>query len=302
MYFLRLMLVVSCAWAETLPVPLGLDAYVPAPASNPLTREKVLVGRALFFFQGLSADRSLSCAGCHLPERGFTDGKARALGVGGQVGPRRTPPLLNRAWGKSFFWDGRAPTLEDQVLQPIVNPAEMALKPEQIAVRVREDAELSARMKAVFGREACNEDVARALASYVRTIFSGDSAYDRFVAGDRSALTDEEQLGLRLFRGKAGCVSCHLGPNLTDEGLHNTGLGEGALKTPGLREVGRTSPYMHDGSLGSLEEVVEFYNGGGKANPGIDPEMRELGLTVGEKRALVRFLRTLSGVVREGWP
>jgi cytochrome c peroxidase len=290
--------------AETLPVPLGLDAYVPAPESNPLTREKVDLGRALFFFRGLSADGTLSCGDCHVPARSFTDGRARAVGVRGQVGPRRTPPILNRAWGKAFFWDGRTATLEDQVLQPVLNPLEMGLRLEDIAPRVRADAAVNSRFKAVFQRDAENEDVAMALACYVRSILSGDSPYDRYVAGDRAALTSEQQLGLKLFRGKANCAACHVGPNLTDERLHNTGAGwkDGAFKTPTLREVAGVAPYMHDGSLATLEDVIDFYNKGGRDNPGLDPEMRELELTVEEKRALIAFLKSLSGKVTEGWP
>ena len=312
----------ALAFAETLPVPLGLDAYVPAPASNPITREKVEVGRALFQFRGLSRDGTLSCGGCHLPEHAFSDGKPGAVGVRGQVSERRTPPLINRAWGKSFFWDGRAATLEAQVLQPIVNPKEMDLTLAEIGQRVRAEATLRQRMKQVFGRDAENEDIALALASYVRTILSGDSPYDRFVAGDRTALSPQQQLGLRLFRGKANCVACHVGPHFTDERFHNTGTGwrdgafvdagragvshetsdRGAFKTPGLREVARAAPYMHDGSLKTLEEVVDFYDEGGRENPERDGEMRELKLTTEEKRALVEFLKSLSGKVSEGWP
>lgn len=316
---------VSCAalaLCETLPVPLGLDAYVPAPSSNPITRAKVELGRALFLFQGLSRDGSLSCGGCHLPERAFSDGKPGAVGVRGQVSARRTPPLINRAWGKSFFWDGRAATLEDQVLQPILNPKEMDLTLPEIRERVRGEESLRRRMVEVFGREAENEDIARALATYVRTILSGGSPYDRFVAGDREALTSLQQQGLKLFRGKANCVACHVGPQFTDERFHNTGTGwregafvdagraavtsdpadRGAFKTPGLREVARAAPYMHDGSLKTLEEVVDFYNDGGRENPERDVEMRELKLTAEEKRALVAFLQSLSGKVSEGWP
>ncbi|MEP7365381.1 MAG: cytochrome c peroxidase [Acidobacteriota bacterium] len=313
---------VAALHGETLRVPLGLDAYVPAPESSALTRETVELGRALFFFKGLSRDGTLSCGGCHVPEKAFTDGKPGAVGVRGQVSSRRTPPILNRAWGKSFFWDGRAATLEDQVLQPILNPREMDLRLVEIAPRVRADAALASRMKAVFGREAANEDVARVLASYVRSILAGDSPYDRYVAGDRSALSEEQQSGLKLFRGKANCVACHVGTNLTDERFHNTGTGwkdgawtdpgrvvvsndeaeRGAFKTPSLREAARVAPYMHDGSLRTLEDVVDFYDKGGRANPSIDSEIRELKLAPDEKRALVEFLKSLSGKVSEGWP
>lgn len=318
-------LALGCAlWVQAQPlrVPLGLDTYLPAPDRNPLTRDKVELGRALFFYRGLSRDRTLSCGGCHQPERAFTDGKPGAVGVRGQVSSRRTPSIFNRAWGKSFFWDGRASSLEDQVLQPILNPKEMDLLPDEIAPRAREDVRLRARMRSVFGRDVETEDIALALASYVRSILSGDSPYDRFVAGDRSALGEQEQLGLKLFRGKANCVTCHVGTNFSDERFHNTGTGwengkwkdegrvlvtgrpedRGAFKTPGLREVAGAAPYMHDGSLRTLEEVIDFYDEGGRANPHLDGDIRKLELTPQEKRALLAFLKSLSGKVSEGWP
>jgi len=177
-------------------------------------------------------------------------------------------------------------------------------------------------MRAVFGRPAERDDVARALASYVRSILAGDSPYDQYVAGRREVLSEQQLTGLRLFRGKANCVACHVGTNLTDERFHNTGTGwkdgkwsdagravvsrneldRGAFKTPGLREIERAAPYMHDGSLRTLEEVVDFYDKGGRDNPQIDAEMRPLHLTDVEKRALVEFLKSLSGKVSEGWP
>jgi cytochrome c peroxidase len=298
MFGRRLLLVsAAVAHAGTLPVPLGLDRYVPAPESNPLTRAKVEFGRALFFSKDLSADRTVACATCHDPQRAFTDNRALAVGIKGQTSARRTPPILNRAWGKSFFWDGRAATLEQQVLQPIINPKEMGLAHSEIAARAG----------------AGVDEVVRALASYVRTILAGDSPYDQYVAGRHDALSADALAGLRLFRGKANCVACHLGPNLTDERLHNTGIGwkegrwadagqgAGAFKTPTLREVARAAPYMHDGSLKTLEEVIDFYDQGGRANPQLDPEIQALKLSAEEKRTLAEFLRSLSGRIQEGW-
>jgi cytochrome c peroxidase len=186
--------------------------------------------------------------------------------------------------------------LEEQVLQPIQNPKEMDLTIAEAAARVNLDA----------------ETISRALASYVRSILSGDSPYDRFVNGDRTALTAQERAGLQIFRGKGNCIACHVGPNFSDEKLHNTGVawrdgqladigaGQGNFKTPTLREVARTAPYMHDGGIRTLEDVVEFYDRGGNANPGIDPELRPLHLTAEEKPALIAFLRSLSGKIREG--
>jgi cytochrome c peroxidase len=283
-----------------LPIPVGLDAYLPVPEGNPLTKEKVELGRKLFFDARLSRDQSISCATCHDPKLAFTDSRKVARGIGGHLGERRVPRLINRGYGTSFFWDGRAATLEQQVVQPVLNPKEMDMKVEDAAARVGIDV----------------PTLQKALASYVRTILSGNSPYDRYLQGDREALSEQQRIGLHLFRGKAGCTSCHLGPNLTDERFHNTGIGwpndagrftvtgktedRGAFKTPSLREAARTPPYMHDGSLSTLEEVVDFYDKGGNRNPQLDPEIREIRLTAEEKSALLAFLQALNGTVRDG--
>ncbi len=298
--WLLLLLLSTRALADQLPIPAGLDAYLPIPEHNPITRAKVDLGKKLFFDTRLSRDNSMSCATCHNPKLAFTDSRPVSTGVAGRAGTRRVPRIVNRGYGKSFFWDGRAATLEEQVLQPIQNPKELDLTREEAASRT--------------GLQIGT--LQQALASYVRTILSGDSPYDRYLQGDNKALTSEQRLGLRLFRGKAGCAVCHVGPNLTDERYHNTGVGwpadegrfavtkhepdRGAFKTPSLREAARTPPYMHDGSLKSLEEVIEFYDKGGKSNPALDPEIHELRLTPEERAALVVFLHALNGTVRDG--
>lgn len=286
--------------------PLGLDAYLPVPPDNPIAAETAALGRALFFDARLSRDGSVSCATCHEPKRAFTDTRPLATGIGAQVGTRRTPALVNRGYGRAFFWDGRAGTLEDQVLKPIENPIEMDLPLAEAALRTGHEPAV----------------MAKALATYVRTIRTGGSRYDRFLAGDREALDEREQLGLRLFRGKAQCASCHLGPNLTDERFHNTGIGfrdgrfadpgrasvtgaagdTGAFKTPTLRNAAERAPYMHDGSLATLEDVIEHYDKGGIENPHLDTEMRPLQLTADEKAALVALLQAMTGPVEAGWP
>jgi len=288
------------AWS----VPLGLDIYMPVPEDNPLTREKVALGRRLFFDRRLSLDRTLSCASCHHPKRAFTDGRAVAVGVLGRKGTRSAPTLVNRGYGASHFWDGRAPTLEKQVLEPILSAKELNMTFEEVAARVGMGP----------------EDVSRALASYVRSIRSGDSSFDRYLHGDRNALSEQQRRGLNLFRGKANCSACHVGPNFTDEGFHNTGVAwrdrvlldagrftvtakpvdRGAFKTPTLREVARTAPYMHDGSLATLEQVIDHYDRGGNPNPALDPDLRPLRLNPEEKQALIAFLRSLSGKIHEG--
>jgi cytochrome c peroxidase len=268
-----------------------LDLYLPVPEGNPLTVEKIELGRRLFFDRRLSRDNSTSCSSCHDPERAFADGRAIAVGVFERKGRRNSPALINRGYGRLFFWDGRVATLEEQVLKPIEDPNEMDLPLAEAAARVG----------------LAPDEISRALASFVRSILSGGSPFDRYINGDRAALTPEQQAGLQVFRGKGNCTACHVGPNFTDEGLHNTGVawrdgeladagaGQGRFKTPTLREVARTAPYMHDGSLKTLEDVVEFYNQGGRANPGLDFEIRRLNLSPEEERALVAFLSALSG-------
>jgi cytochrome c peroxidase len=301
-------------------LPAGLDLYLPVPEDNPLTPERVALGRRLFFEPLLSRDGSVSCASCHDPQRAFTDGRALPRGVGERIGRRSSPALVNRAWGRTHFWDGRASRLEEQALEPFADPDEFDLPVETAIARLREHDEYPALFHAAFARQPNAADLARALAGYVRTILSGDAPLDRYLAGDHTALSAEEQAGLRLFRGRANCVACHVGPTFTDEQFHNTGVAwrdgvfadpgryaltgreadRGAFKTPTLREIARTAPYMHDGSLATLEDVVEFYNRGGTSNPHLDRELRPLDLSAEEKRALVAFLRTLSGRVAEG--
>lgn len=281
--------------AAAVTIPLGLDLYMPVPEDNPLAPEKIALGRELFFDKRLSRDGSVSCASCHDPELAFSDGRAVAVGAFGRQGRRNAPALINRGYGKLFFWDGRVTTLEEQVLKPIQDPNEMDMTLPEAAARVG----------------LAVDEISRALASFVRSILSGDSPYDRFISGDRAALSAEQQAGMQIFRGKGNCTACHVGPNFSDERLHNTGVallkdgrdgklpdhgaGQGNFKTPTLREVARTAPYMHDGSLATLEEVVEFYSEGGRANPGLDPEIRPLHLSSAEKQNLLAFLRCLNG-------
>jgi cytochrome c peroxidase len=284
------------AVAAAVVIPLGLDLYLPAPEENPLTAEKIALGRQLFFDPRLSRDGSVSCATCHLPGRAFSDGRAVATGIGGRVGRRNAPALVNRGYGRAFFWDARMTSLEEQVLKPIEDPNEMDFTVAEASDRLALSADA----------------ISRALASYVRSILSGNSPFDRFIDGDRAALSEEEQRGLAVFRGKGNCTACHVGPNFTDERTHNTGIawatgtltdagaGRGAFKTPTLREISRTAPYMHDGSVATIEAAIDVYDRGSTPNPGLDPEIRPLRLTPDEKRALAAFLQTLSGEVREG--
>jgi cytochrome c peroxidase len=264
----------------------------------------VALGRKLFFDTRLSRDGTLSCASCHDPKRSFADSRAVATGIDNALGTRNSPALINRGYGIAFFWDGRASSLEGLALEPIFNLKELG----------NTEAELERRT----GTRAA--DVAAALASYLRTIRSGDSRFDRYMAGDTRALNALEEQGLEVFRGKGGCTACHAGPTFSDERFHNTGVAwkdgkladegrfavsglereRGAFKTPTLRDLSRTAPYMHDGSIATLQEVVDFYGDGGRPNPYLDPLMRPRPLASDEKRSLVAFLRALTGRVREG--
>jgi cytochrome c peroxidase len=271
-------------------IPLGLDLYLPVPEENPLTAEKIEVGRRLFFDRRLSRDGSVACVSCHDPERAYSDGRPVAVGIEGRMGRRNAPALVNRGYGRLLFWDGRAKSLEEQVLKPIEDPNEMDLGIEEASRRVG----------------LTKSEISQALASFVRSLLFGDSPYDRFSGGDATALTADERAGLQLFRGRANCVACHAGPNLTDERLHNTGIawrdgrfldqggGRGDFKTPTLREIARTAPYMHDGSLATLEDVIDYYDRGGNRNQYLDAELHPLHLSMEERRDLVLFLRSLS--------
>ncbi len=296
--------------AALLAIPLGLDLYLPVPEANPLTAEKIELGRRLFHDRRLSRDGTISCASCHDPKRAFSSPRPVAVGVFGRVGRRNAPALINRGYGRGFFWDARVTTLEEQVLKPIEDPNEMDLPVAEAAARVG----LSPTA------------LSHALASYVRSILSGNSPFDRYINGDRSALSEMQQTGLRIFRGKGNCTACHVGPTFSDERTHNTGAAwrpstgsrqaafqdegrfivtgkpedRGAFKTPTLRDVARTAPYMHDGHLATLDEVVKFYDEGGRANPNLDPEIRPLRLTTAEKQAVVAFLKRLSGASGAG--
>jgi cytochrome c peroxidase len=293
-------------------IPLGLkDREV--PKDNPLTEERVRLGRRLFFDPILSNDNTVACASCHEPTHGFagTDGKAR--GIRGQRTTRKAPTLFNRAYGTTFFWDGREATLEAQALRPIEDPAEMGSKLADVLKRLRSDKDYTDRFEAAFPDGVTETNLGRALASFERVLLRGDSAVDRFRSkGEHAALTPAEREGLWLYESKARCWRCHSGANFTDERYHNTGVSwgkdspdlgraavtkrdedRGKFKTPTLRGVALTAPYMHDGSLATLEDVVDFYNRGGGANPNLDPAIKPLDLSKEEVGALVAFLKAL---------
>lgn len=298
-----------------VPVPLGLDLSAPVPEDNPLSRAKIDLGRALFFDPVLSADRSLSCSSCHQPEHYFANDRQVSQGIAGRQGRRNVPSILNVAYGRAFFWDGRAPTLEAQVLGPIQGHDELGMKLPELMRRLRGEQKYRTAFRRAFGEgEITSQRLARALASYLRTLRSGDAPIDQFLHGDTAALSPDARKGFRLFTGRANCGACHLIPLFTDHRFHNTGVSwgspdlgrgavtgvgsdRGAFKTPSLRNVAMTAPYMHDGSLATLEDVVDRYDRGGTPNPYLDEEIHPLRLTAGEKRQLIAFLRALTGTI-----
>ena len=310
--------------AFQMAAPLGLDlqsASYNVPKDNPLTEAKIKLGKRLFFEKALSADGLLACASCHVPDKGFSDPQQFSVGIRGQKGTRQAPAALNRVFSRKQFWDGRAASLEEQALGPVTNPIEMG-NPDMkgTIARLQKDAGYLAEFKQAFPDEAepiSERTVSRALASFERTIMTGNSAYDRFTQrDDKSAMSEAALRGYQLFLGKAGCASCHVGFNFTDESYHNLGTATGtkkpdlgrfavskldghqsAFKTPTLREVANTAPYMHDGSFKTLEEVVAFYNQGGRLNPSLSPKIKPLGLTAQEQKDLIEFLKALSGEV-----
>jgi cytochrome c peroxidase len=304
---------------DTLPEKLNLDELPlglgprSLPEDNPLTSARVALGRKLFFDPILSGDGTVACASCHRPDRGFASAEARPRGIRGQMTTRRAPSLLNRAFGKSFFWDGRTATLEEQALQPIEHPAEMGSSVADVLGRLRAHKDYPALFAAAFPDGVTAANLGKAIAAFERVLVRGDSRIDRFRQnGKHGGLTPSERHGLWLYESKGQCWRCHAGPNFTDEDFHNTGVNwgkepadlgrftatkkdadRGKFKTPTLRGVDQTAPYMHDGSLKTLEEVVEFYNRGGGANLHLDPRIRPLGLTAGEIHDLVAFLKAL---------
>ncbi len=305
---LTLAVLLSAGLSASAAEPLGLKP-VPVPQDNPQAPEKIELGKQLYFDKRLSKDDTVSCASCHDPKFGFSNGERFATGVGGAKGGRSAPSVINSAYYKQQFWDGRAASLEEQALGPIANPIEMALPVEDAVAKLNKIGGYKSSFRKVFGTDVTADGIAKAIAAYERTVISGNAPYDKFKAGDESALSEKAQHGMKLFFGKANCSACHGGPNFSDSGYHNIGIGmdakepdvgrvaisklggdTGAFKTPTLREIARTAPYMHDGSLATLVDVINHYDKGGIANEYLDEELFELRLTSIEKAALLAFL------------
>ena len=307
---------------ETLPGGLGaLPDEVPENPDNPQTPEKIELGRLLYFEKRLSGDASMSCASCHNPDQGYSDALPRTIGFNQKELGRHSPTVLNAAFNTAQFWDGRAATLEEQAMGPIMAAGEMNMGSEEQMIEVlNSDPDYVKRFQEVFGESPSLENVGKAIAAFEKTIITPDSPFDRYAKGDKTALTASQKRGLILFMGKASCVGCHNGVNFSDNLYHNLGVKqEGpekedlgrfavtndpkdkyAFKTPTVRNAELTAPFMHDGSEKTLMEVVEFYDKGGEPNkPNKSPLMIPLNLTQQEKEDLVEFMKSLTGKLPE---
>jgi len=296
---------------------LGLPA-VPWPADNSYSAARVELGRYLFFDPRISSNGRVSCATCHPPGHAFAGGDPAPVGVTGKPLRRRVPTLINRAYGRSQFYDGRAATLEAQIASPVTDPDEMGTTPEGAAQSVARIAGYQPLLERAFGDPQVTFDrITKAIASFERTILSGNSPYDRFVAGDKSALSPRARRGLEIFERTGECSECHNGFNFTNEKFAGLGIGpdrappdlglgaitgkrrdEGSFKVPTLREVAHTGPYMHDGRFKTLDDVLEFYRKGGQPGPHLDSRIAPFFLDAPAKADLAAFLESLSG---EGW-
>lgn len=302
----------SVAPSVAPPIPWALPSlpFLPAqkpPPNNPLTAEKVVLGKLLFFDKRLGDDKS--CADCHQPDRGWADGIALSKRADGTLNRRHTPSLYNAGHQGHWGWDGRSTTLEAHVRDEW--SAQLSTSLEQSTARVAADAGYDPLFKTAFGDHTITtERVVLALASFVRSIRSGNAPYDRFEAGDASAIDDAAKRGWLVFRDKAGCTACHVPPLFTDGKFHNIGIGSddagragvtknakdtGSFKTPTLRSAAQTAPYFHDGSAATLEAAVDYMLSGGRDNPHLDSSLAKIDLTPVQRAELVAFIRSLDG-------
>ena len=308
-----LLLATTCSFGADLSIPLGLPP-IAWPADNPYSPEKAELGRFLYFDPRLSADNSVSCATCHAPKFAFTDALPVSTGIGHQKGTRNAPSIINGAYGSVQFWDGRAPSLEQQAIGPMANLVEMGNTQDGVVAKLKAVPGYRPLFAKAFGTEDFTiQHVAKAIATFERTVLSGNSPYDRYQAGNKKAMTQAQIRGLKVFQ-KVKCDKCHKDSTFTDNAFHNVGVSVdqaqpdegryavthdpkdwGAFKTPTLRDVAETPPYMHDGSIKTLKEVVDLYDKGGTLNKNLDKDIKPLKLSSDQRADLVEFLRALSG-------
>jgi cytochrome c peroxidase len=311
--FLAAFTALAAVWGQNVRAggAAELTAEAPAPADNPSTAEKVALGKQLFFDPRLSGNNQMNCATCHVPEKGFSDGLPKGRGAQGKELPRNTQSVLNIGFYETYFWDGRAATLEEQALMPILAAEEMNQDLDQLEAELHAVPEYAAQFRSVFGTPVTRDGIAKALAAFQRTLVTRNSPFDRFLAGDDAALSQDAREGWEIFHS-AGCARCHSGPNFSDSKFHRLGVslhdkGRGAItgdsndfyafRTPGLRNIADTAPYMHDGSQRTLGEVVEFYYrstapGAGSLPLSFEPLNSR---SFSEIPLIVAFLESLSG-------
>jgi cytochrome c peroxidase len=297
-----------------LVIPLGLPPLPPA-ADNPMTPEKVELGALLYFDKRISKDGTVSCATCHDPKQGWTEHEPVSEGIGHQKGGRNAPTVINAAYATSQFWDGRAATLEAQATGPVENPIEMGHSMKAVVALLSKIPAYESRFQKVFGTGVTERGFAQAIAAFERTILSGDSAYDRYKAGDAKALTAAQRRGLELFESR--CAGCHAPPLFSNYRFYNAGVGSGRpqpdvgrmkltgkqrdwgrFRVPALRDVANTGPFFHDGSAATLAGAVDLMAAGGKDNPNLSAQLRavrESKLSPQDRQDLVEFLKGLSG-------
>jgi cytochrome c peroxidase len=299
----------------TVPDIGPMPTQVPTPPTNLSYAQKIELGKQLYFETRLSKNNSVSCAFCHNPGTGFADARQFSIGAFGTAGGRQAPTVYNTGFIPLQFWDGRAGSLEEQAIGPIHNPIEMAEMHETVVPKIAKIPAYQKQFQLVFGGGASLQHVAEAIAAFERTIVSQNSSFDKYAMGEADAMNESAVRGLALFRGKARCILCHNGPNFTDNKFHNLGVPQagplkedlgrymvtraqrdkGAFKTPTLRSIVETAPYMHDGVFKTLEEVIDFLDAGGGSNPHLSPLIKPLGLSSEEKADLIEFLKALTG-------
>jgi cytochrome c peroxidase len=299
----------------TVPDVGPMPTQVPTPPTNLTYAQKVELGKQLYFETRLSKNNSVSCAFCHNPGTGFADARQFSIGAFGTSGGRQAPTVYNTGFIPLQFWDGRAGSLEEQAIGPIHNPIEMAELHETVVPKIARIPAYQKQFQLIFGGGASLQHIAEAIAAFERTIVSQNSAFDKYAMGEAGAMNEAAVRGLALFRGKARCILCHNGPNFTDNRFHNLGVPQvgplkedlgrylvtraqkdkGSFKTPTLRSVVETAPYMHDGVFKTLEEVIDFFDTGGGSNANLSPLMKPLGLSPEEKTDLIELMKALTG-------
>lgn len=300
--------------AEALPAAPKWAPEMKVPADNPITAEKASLGKQLFFDKALSKDGSASCSTCHLPDKGWTDGEKLSKKVGGAMNTRHSPTMINVGYSELFYWDGRGETLEKTAIAAWKN--QLGGDPDKVAQAIGKIPGYEVQFQTIFKSNATPDTIAKALATFLRTLTSGDAPWDKIAqdAADKSKESEAARRGFALFRGKAGCAACHAPPVFTDHVFRNVGIGfdkdvkepdlgrgkiskakedDGKFKTPGLRSVGTHPPYFHDGRAESLDAAIDYMLSGGLKNDNLDKQLKKVTLTKPEREDLVAFLKAL---------